>query len=379
MRLPFVAILSDTMKLIEIRKIEEILLVDKPLLTHKVNGSVAGDDGSLLVNVELRLKNEKNFEEKFEVVAKLLAPSINGLRMESFKNELAFYTKIVPLLEGLLKTWGAEPTESFPNYYGGRLTLNPKIKETDRDAVFFLENLKTSGFQAVKPHIGFNFETTKLILRELAKFHASFLAVKLRKPESFKHEVRPYVNTVNDPEISVDDVKQIVSLMWENEGCVSLIPRVRRAMSCRRSTPREPFATIIHGDFWTSNIMVKLEGDKPEKMKIVDFQKFTYDSPAADLVYFLFTSLETPVLEDNFDELTDYYYKNLISALENFECDVATFSLGELLKEINIEAKNVQFPRIMMKLNTIFDSNHTEERKERGWFIVQEFAKRNWI
>lgn len=57
--------------------------------------------------------------------------------------------------------------------------------------------------------------------------------------------------------------------MWGNEACVSLIPRIRRAMSVKKPPPREPFATIIHNNLWTRNVMV---GDKYDAIKIVDYQ-----------------------------------------------------------------------------------------------------------
>lgn len=136
------------MKLSEIKKIEEILLLDKPLLKHRVNGlAVAAENGgSFLLNVDLRLKNEKNFEERLEVIAKLAINNINRPgKAQSFQNELTFYKNIVPLLQEFLQLRQAESLDLFAKYYGGRLTLNSRNKEADQDAIFFLENLNNSG------------------------------------------------------------------------------------------------------------------------------------------------------------------------------------------------------------------------------------------
>lgn len=136
------------MKLSEIKKIEEILLLDKPLLKHRVNGlAVAAENGgSFLLNVDLRLKNEKNFEERLEVIAKLAINNINSPgKAQSFQNELTFYKNIVPLLQEFLQLRQAESLDLFAKYYGGRLTLNSRNKEADQDAIFFLENLNNSG------------------------------------------------------------------------------------------------------------------------------------------------------------------------------------------------------------------------------------------
>lgn len=135
------------MILSEIKKIEEVLLLDKPLLKHKVDklATPVENGGSFLLNVDLRLKNEKNFEERLEVIAKLAKNVNSPEKAQSFQNELTFYKTIVPLLQEFLKLREAESLNLFARYYGGRLTLNSRNKEADQDAIFFLENLQNSG------------------------------------------------------------------------------------------------------------------------------------------------------------------------------------------------------------------------------------------
>ncbi|KAJ8966579.1 hypothetical protein NQ317_016740 [Molorchus minor] len=126
------------------------------------------------------------------------------------------------------------------------------------------------GYRNFEPQVAFDLKTTKTVLKELAKFHTSFLAVKLKKPEIFKHKIKPYINTNDKLEnVTINDTKAVISRRQENEACVSLIPRIRRATYGNgKSSTREPFATIPY------------------------FQKFTYGSPAADLIFFLFTSVK---------------------------------------------------------------------------------------
>lgn len=379
------------MKLTEIKKIEEILLLDKPLLKHRIlNSASPTKNGSSSVwTVDLRLKNEKNFEEKLEVIAKLgLVANTNGKDYtngnaigkthQSFQNEVTFYKSIVPILKEFLKLQGAAEINLFPLYYGGRLTLNPRTKDIDQDAVFFLENLKKSGFETLESHVGFNLETTKKILQQLSRFHASFLAIKVKKPEVFKHEIKPYVNR-SDVSADAEEIKRLVSLMWGHKDCVSLIPRIRKAMAQKKLPPREPLSTIIHNNLWTKNIMVKREWHEDYSIRIVDFQHYDYGSPAADVIFFLFTSAEISVLEDNLDELFNHYHTNFTTELQNFEIEDPSYSLENFLKELTVEASTAQFSRIMMKLKTIFSEDHVKQHEERAWYTVLEFAKRKWI
>ncbi|KAJ8913441.1 hypothetical protein NQ315_017185 [Exocentrus adspersus] len=354
------------MKLTEIKKIEEILLLDKPLLKHKVGklASPVENGNSFLLNVDLRLKNDKNFEEKLEVVAKLASRNINEAgKAKRFQNEITFYNSVVPLMQEFRKLQGVEAVGFFPKYYGGRLTLNSRNREADQD-----------GFINLEPHIGFNLEITKLILQQLSRFHASFLAIKLKKPQVFKHDIKPYINKY-DVSVNVDDIKHVVSLLWGNEGCVSLIPRVRRAMSRKTLPPREPISTIIHNDLWTRNVMVKLEGADCDSVRFVDFQHYDYGSPAADVLFFLFTSTELPVLEDHLDELLKYYFTCFASELHSFEIEDPQFSFEDFLKEVNTEFVTALFPRVMMKMDEIFKASQKKEEEERVWYTVQEFAK----
>lgn len=81
------------------------------------------------------------------------------------------------------------------------------------------------------------------------------------------------------------------------------------------------FNTLIHGDFWTNNIMLKFpkhnNNDKNEfdNVALIDFQFCCWTSPAIDLHYFFNTSLNENVRLYQQDELLEYYHKMLSSTL----------------------------------------------------------------
>lgn len=109
------------------------------------------------------------------------------------------------------------------------------------------------------------------------------------------------------------------------------------------------------------------------------FQHYDYGSPAADVLFFLFTSVDVSVLEYHLDELFRHYHAVFASELQHFEVEDSSFSLDNFLKEIATEAATVQFPHVMMKLKKIFSPQYAKEHEERAWYIVQEFAKRSWL
>lgn len=94
------------------------------------------------------------------------------------------------------------------------------------------------------------------------------------------------------------------------------------------------FSTLIHSDLWANNILVKY-GDREksmvEEVTFIDFQFVSYGSPAIDLYFFLFTSLQTELLSlEIIDEFVEFYceyltrflfqlnYKNNVPNLEEF-------------------------------------------------------------
>lgn len=52
----------------------------------------------------------------------------------------------------------------FPKFYGVRNSLDPEAKLADTDALLLMENLKFEGFTIGQKDIGFDEETTLLIL-----------------------------------------------------------------------------------------------------------------------------------------------------------------------------------------------------------------------
>lgn len=78
------------------------------------------------------------------------------------------------------------------------------------------------------------------------------------------------------------------------------------------------FNTLIHGDFWTNNIMLKYTNDdkKFDNVALIDFQFCCWTSPAIDLQYFFNTSLNEDLRLHHQDELLQYYHEILSLTLK---------------------------------------------------------------
>lgn len=373
--------------------------------------TAAGENyGSIMLSLDVTLKDTKTGEEetihaavkavpKNELIRKLFQPEI------TFLKEIALYNTIIPTLQQFQRKHGIEDViDVTPTYYGGRIGLKPD--EFDLNAVLILENLKTNGFINIDRTVGFDLETAKLILRDLAKFHAVPLAIKMEDPDLFKEKI--VVNLKQLKAFSgfeMDDFMTFYTeLVGRDPGCKPYLEQYKEAL--QRTTdaytnpppPHEPWATIAHCDFWVNNTMVKFENGKPVKNKIVDFQMMSFDSPGRDLALFIFTSVQSTVILNNFDELLDTYFNVFLDTLKSLNADTQQFTREGLEEELgrSVREKAVMHCTFMMK--PIFASsknvkpveelgmemfNETEglsdAHNEKLWLTIREFGRRGWL
>lgn len=248
--------------------------------------------------------------------------------------------------------------------------------------------------------MSFDFDTSLFIVKELAKFHATTLALKVKEPNVFQSKIKKYSGGFI---YSHDNVPIIINAFTEilrsNEELVPLIPRVINTLNLKLTKPKinEPYATLIHNDFWVNNVMIKLDNNKPSAIKMVDFAVYDYGSPYHDLLFFLFSSVQPNVLTRHFNEFLQVYYNNFSNRLKQLECDSLVQSFEEMKEEIDKEAKSEFFHIAFMVFPIFADKSSVPDiskidkkqlllgkgvnslQKERAWLYTKEFAKRNWL
>lgn len=401
-----------------IENLQEVLsgLLEKDKKIRKINITnltAPGENyGSIMSKLDITVKNEKNgSEEEVHAVAKQIpekemARKIFNIQV-TFKNEIAMYDTIVPTLQAFQRENGVnEVIDCFPKFYGGRINLQEGSGTVDEDAVLILENLITKGYQVVDRHIGFDLKTTKLILKDLAAFHSIPIALKLRKPHVFDEKIRPYLAPFRLPSIPHQEnhKSMLIEVLEESQQCLPWVSKVRDIFKnedeIHDKPPREPFSTIAHGDMWVNNTMVKFEDGIPISNKLVDFQVCDYKSGATDVFFFLFTSVQLPVLQEHLDDLISFYHKQFIFHLQQLMCDLAPFTFSRFLEEMRAATAAEIQHTIMMLTFIVFgkkggaskDLDEEEEpdfekmrkdmnqtAKEKAWFLVQACAKRGWL
>ena len=98
------------------------------------------------------------------------------------------------------------------------------------------------------------------------------------------------------------------------------------------------FQVLNHGDMWVNNFMLKYDSDgSPIDVKLIDYQMSFWASPAADLIYFLISSIQDDIKVDHFDELVAYYHSVLVESLNKLKYDGVIPTLEELNADILVK------------------------------------------
>lgn len=408
------------MKQVEVKNLKDLLApylgpFDIVKQTSKMLTAPGEHYGSIMLALDLLIR-KNNLEEELKLVAKFL-PASEMLRAAfdtavTFKKEIIAYTKVIPAFVQLQKEQGVsndELLDIFPKCYGARLNLDKNQNAVDDDAVLVFENLKVQGYDTYNRYLGFELDASKIVMRDLAKFHAVGIAMKLLKPDVFQEVVGPCLvrNKGLDyiPAEVEDSFKySVVTVASTIPEIAQYVERLELAFETSKQSfradkqPRPQWGTLIHGDYWVNNTMIKKDSNnKPIKNKIVDLQILEYDSVVHDLIFFLFTSVANDILEQHYEDLLKTYHVSFVKTLKQLNVDTDLYTWEEFLKEIDIEAPKEFFHvSFMLKFifaeklqiksledfqpsdwsrNDLLAGNHSKKLKA----TVLEYVKRNWI
>ncbi|XP_068141698.1 uncharacterized protein [Drosophila tropicalis] len=341
--------------------------------------------GSILIAVKAKLELPNSvgvFHEK-EIVAKVPPRDPKYWQFvqpeRTCLTENAIYENLVPALINLQEEAGlaiSEFFDGFAHYYGSRTSLGPNL--VDHDAVLLLENLRASNYVTGDRLRPLDLAHTQLALKYLAEFHALPLALRLKRPQLFDEQIRPFFQKF-DWHAAAPDLKATMKaetledIRRATGNNVELIERVRHLsdeffefLASPPDRPNGPFASIIHCDYWINNLMFKYDSSgTPLQMKIIDFQTAQYDSVIHDIIAFLFSSVNTSILEANYENMLQMYYNHFISSLHRVGIDTTdSYSYQAFLAEIKRVAY-IQVPHAIFMTRFILAGSPDDEEHEK--------------
>ncbi|XP_066998747.2 uncharacterized protein [Anabrus simplex] len=374
--------------------------------------------GSTMLALEVTIcQTDKSPKETLHIVAKA-APPTEFLQeafdiRNTFCKEMNIYKLVGPeiikfQIESGFKN--EDILDVLPKFYGARTTLTgDQDLHADTNAVLLLENLKTSGYKLADRRSGLDLKHCELVILKLAQFHALPIALKHKKPNVYKQTVLKATADYNmggengNPNDALNDL--LDSLEKNIPEVAPYLTRIREngvkySEISNKSLNKEPFATIVHNDFWTNNMMFCYDsaGDnsQPISVKFVDFQVTLLCSPVKDIIFFLFSSGSTRVKKDFYEHLIQLYYETFTSTLTKMGCDVNVFSYEKFKEEVE-EFAPTQFLHILFMIYVIYaekqsaknlsDVNDIDSIMQKPSDLckvkilehIQEFERRGWF
>ncbi|KAH8232366.1 hypothetical protein KR032_004871 [Drosophila birchii] len=248
--------------------------------------------------------------------------------------EMLMYEKVLPQLSALIGET-RQPEKLFAT------TLHV---DYEHEAIIF-EDLAVSNHVLADRLTGFDLEHTRLGLRKLAKMHAAAAVLNERKPgilTKFDHGIfnrhttgfAPFFENMCD--VAADFAATCPEL---GETYARKLREVRKRVMEYSTRVYDPqpgeFNTLMHGDYWVNNVMMRYgERKEPLDMILIDFQFCSWSSPAVDLHYFFNTSVQPAIRYEHQEALIQYYHTVLVETLKDLKFGGYTPTLRQLVLQL---------------------------------------------
>lgn len=211
-------------------------------------------------------------------------------------------------------------------------TFSPKYYPCSITGGLVLEDLREDGYVMCDRFKQLDYAHCKEVLTILAKFHAVTVAChndntslaksigcdmdhsKNDKMDSTMKAGMEYA-AIKVAELTKETHKEFSDLL------LSKVDHLWKA-SNKMFKPQEGKLNVLnHGDLWTTNVLFKYDANGGiEGVKLIDYQLMRYTSPASDVAFFIWTSGNNEVRENQQMSLYKIYLQTLNKTLEEVNC-----------------------------------------------------------
>lgn len=200
------------------------------------------------------------------------------------------------------------------------------------------DDLRSLGYKTLSKHDYLDYNNVVLVLKTIAKLHASSLIYEEKTSKSLRPYFDKYTETFYAQNPShmghISYLASVKGLITEfnifdiknNEICKEEYKR-RTHNICNKIfnlvKPSEKFRNVIcHGDLWMTNFMIKYNKEKPIGCVLLDFQLTRYAPPAHDFMGLLYFVTSRKFRKMYLNEFCDIYYKELEMEVSNYGYDL---------------------------------------------------------
>ncbi|XP_048007041.1 uncharacterized protein LOC125242314 isoform X2 [Leguminivora glycinivorella] len=270
----------------------------------------------------------KNVKIILKSIPRSLSRRLTFRSDEFFKNEIKFYTEVLPAMLKFQSTKNlSEPFDNCPKAF-----LTYIDGEND---IICLEDVSIYNFgpYAVRQE-GIDYKHCKQTYKTMAKFHALSFAMRDQQPEEFNRISNLIFETYYDDRlwdwyetfwkrlcgIAIDAVeKEYPNSKYVEKVKEFAVPERYKEMV--KAVRDRTNGVIGHGDSWTNNFLYKYMNGRPVDAMMIDFQLTRCASPVLDTSFVIYGCTTEDMREKHYDELLKYYYEVLSNQIRAYGSD----------------------------------------------------------
>ncbi|XP_043288399.1 uncharacterized protein [Venturia canescens] len=222
--------------------------------------------------------------------------------------------------------------------------LNARVfhARLEEPSFLVLEDLVARGFHLADKQTGLDLDHCMLLMRGLAKFHASSIAVYEKDPSCIKRHRKGMYNKECPEEMQSIFKEAFKALSVEVKNWPELDPIysqkllqlsevcIDKGVKCSECRENE-FNVLNHGDAWINNLMFRYDDEgKVDNQIFLDFQICSWTCPAFDLVISLSSVPNDDVYIHHFDLLVAEYSKTLTNTMLRINCETKPPTLSSI-------------------------------------------------
>lgn len=258
-----------------------------------------------------------------------------------FRNEVAFYTKIIPKFEQFLKSKNQAHILCVPRHL-------KSLVDGENDYLI-LENVCNLGYGPITRQNCVDMEQCTVILEAFATFHAISFAYKDQNKEEFDEMVTHLEETYFSPKYwdwyerfhkrLVGIATHALATEYPNSEALKRFTSYKLGSLVKMcykvcDSPNTPTSVVNQGDSWAPNVLVRdVEGDKKEAL-LLDFQLARCVSPILDLAFFIYSCTDK-ALRERFNEMLKIYHNKLTSVINSLGSNAEKlYSWETFMKEV---------------------------------------------
>ncbi|XP_013119514.1 uncharacterized protein LOC106096356 [Stomoxys calcitrans] len=251
-----------------------------------------------------------------------------------FRNEVEFYTAIMPELLKFQSTKSKELFKALPKCYYARSDL------------LIMEDLRIRGFQMPDRKQGLTIDETRTVLRQVAQFHALSLAYKFENPKQFENLRKLNAEALfsNDnanwykkyyETLTKNAIKMISDVLPEDSKYLQIFKQFAEVTTffqrmVNMVSEESALSAFCHGDCWTNNFLYRYEPSlgcerKVLEVCLVDFQMIRYSSITLDVANLLFCCTSKSMRDSHLAEFLKMYTSDLYLWLQSLCSQIPDF------------------------------------------------------